>query len=268
MSYFQVEPRLKLYYLDENQEGFPTVLLLHGLGANGSSWLLQFPALLEAGFCILAPDTPGFGQSTYPGGGTSVAKLTAAIARLLESRQDTPMHVVGISLGGTQALQLALDYPQYVRKLILVNTFAKLDFLSNTLAWPYFAWRFILVHTLGIPTQARYVANKLFPHPNQNFLRQALYEQIIQSDPQAYRAALRAIVQFDITSRLCEIYCPTLVVTGQDDTTVPPEAQCALANGINGARQVILPDAGHGIIVEQPEKFNHAMLEFLKGTAG
>ena len=265
MPTLQLEPRLKLHYLDENQDGRPTVLLLHGLGANSSSWILQLPALLEAGYRIVAPDIPGFGQSTYPGGGTSVAKMAASLACLLETRLDNPYHVVGISLGGTLALQLALDYPQYVTKLVLVNTFAKLDLISNPLNWPYFALRFILVHTLGIETQARVVAKSLFPRPGQEYLRQALIEQIAQSNPDGYRAALRAVIQFNAQSRLHEIHCPTLVITGENDTTVPPKNQYDLARGIPGAGHAVLSEVGHGLIVEQPEKFNQILLEFLAG---
>ena len=68
-----------LHYLDPNPSGSPAVLLLHGLGANGSSWTLQFDALIEAGFRPIAPDAPGFGESPYDGKGWSISRDVAAI---------------------------------------------------------------------------------------------------------------------------------------------------------------------------------------------
>jgi pimeloyl-ACP methyl ester carboxylesterase len=74
----------KLHFLDPNPTGRPTVLLLHGLGADGSSWTLQLPPLIEAGFRPIAPDAPGFGKSPYDGKGWSVRKLVKN--RLLQWR--------------------------------------------------------------------------------------------------------------------------------------------------------------------------------------
>ncbi len=64
MPIFEISPRLSIHYLEHNPSGNPTVLLLHGLGATGDSWLLQFPPLTEAGYHVLGPDVRGFGKST------------------------------------------------------------------------------------------------------------------------------------------------------------------------------------------------------------
>lgn len=263
MPSLQINPRLKIHYLDHNPQGTPTVLLLHGLGATGGSWAFQIPVLIEAGFHVLAPDTRGFGRSTYPGGGIQVSALAADMAYLLEALQTGPCHVVGISMGGTIALQLALDAPQRIKKLVLVNTFARLRPQTPSL-WLYYAARFILVHTLGLPAQARAVAKRIFPLTNQQAFRQELIQEICQADPAGYRATMRALARFNVSRRLSEIRIPTLVVTGEDDTTVPLSAQGELAHGISGARHVFIPRAGHAVIVDQPELFNKTLLEFLR----
>jgi pimeloyl-ACP methyl ester carboxylesterase len=129
------------------------VLLLHGLGVNGSSWALQFPALAEAGFRPVAPDARGFGQSSYPGGAMTVARMAEDMSALLEALHLVPAHVVGISMGGVLALQLALTRPEMIEKLVLVNTFARLR-PERPSVWAYFAFRMILAHD-GLEAQAR-----------------------------------------------------------------------------------------------------------------
>jgi 3-oxoadipate enol-lactonase len=262
MPFFKPSPAISIHYIDENPDAVDTVLLLHGLGATCTSWQLQIPPLTGAGFRCIAPDVSGFGQSNYAGGGTSVAKLAQPIHGLLSERGIDCAYVVGISMGGTLALQMALDYPQQVKKLVLVNTFAHLQIASARL-WPYYLLRFILVHTLGLRTQARTVALRIFPRPEQEVLRQALIEQILQADPRGYRAAMRALARFDVRDRLAEIKMPALVVTGENDTTVLPPNQHLLADGIAQARQVVIPLAGHALTVEQPELFNQILFDFL-----
>jgi 3-oxoadipate enol-lactonase len=172
------------------------------------------------------------------------------------------INITGISMGGTVALQLAVHEPDLVNRLVLVNTFSKLQ-PSSFSGLLYFLFRFLLVHTLGIPTQARTVAKRVFPHPEQDYLRQNLYAQVIQSDPRAYRAAMRALARFNILNSLSEIKSPTLVITGENDSTVPPSLQKKLANAIPNAQQVIIPGGGHGVSADQPEVFNRVLLDFL-----
>jgi 3-oxoadipate enol-lactonase len=251
-----------LHFLDPNPSGSPGVLLLHGLGADASSWTLQFPALTQAGFRPLAPDAPGFGASRYDGRGWSLGRVAAAVAGLLDEAATGPVHVVGLSMGGVIAQQLALDAPQRVKKLVLASTFAALR-PESLAGWGYFLRRALLVSFMGIPAQARFVAGRLFPAPGQEALRQMLVEQITQADPRAYRAAMRALGLFDSRRRLAQIEAPTLVITGADDSTVSPSAQTALAQGIRGARQVVIPGAGHAVSVDHFEAFNTALLGFL-----
>jgi 3-oxoadipate enol-lactonase len=252
-----------LHFLDPNTNGTSAVLMLHGLGANGSSWVLQFEPLIKADYRPIAPDTPGFGESPYDGKGWSIQRSAAAMAGLLQELSLDFVHVVGISMGGAIAQQIALDFPRLVRKLVLVNTFSVLR-PKNLGGWFYFLQRFILVHTLGLPTQAKFVAGRIFPGEYQQVMRDLLMQQISQADPRAYRAAMRSLGLFDSAHRLGELNIPTLVVTGERDTTVPIENQRKMASQIKGARQVFIPNAGHAVTIDQPDLFNLALLDFLK----
>ena len=113
---------LSLHYYDLNSGGAPIVILLHGLGATGDSWQLQLPALLESGFRILAPDMRGFGKSSYPEGPNSPQIMAEDVANFLNRLKVTSVYVVGISMGGTIALQFALDHPSMVDSLCLLYT--------------------------------------------------------------------------------------------------------------------------------------------------
>lgn len=264
MPAIQICPKLRLNYIESNPSGQPTVLLLHGLGSAGDSWGFQIPVLTEAGYRSLAPDARGFGKSSYPGGGHSVREMAGDMADLLHCLQVEKAHIVGISMGGTLALQLALDYPALVDKLVLVNTFARLRPTSPGL-WLYYTFRLALVHLVGLPAQAKTVSARIFPKPGQEQARRMLYEQICQANPQGYRATMRALGRFDVFNQLGKINAPTLVVTAEHDTTVPFQNQNELFHNIPNARQVIIPDSGHGVIADQPVAFNNALLSFLSG---
>ena len=90
---------INLHYLDPNPSGKQVVLLLHGLGADSTSWTLQLPALVEAGFRPLAPDAPGFGGSAYDGRGWNIRRVAGQLAGLLEELGAGPVHVVGFRWG-------------------------------------------------------------------------------------------------------------------------------------------------------------------------
>lgn len=251
-----------MHFLDPGDPNSPGVLLLHGLGADGTSWALQLDALISAGLRPIAPDLPGFGQSAYDGRGWSLQRMAALLAELVTGLDAAPVHLVGLSMGGVVAQQFALDYPQHVRSLTLVSTFSVLR-PKNLSQWLYFIQRFLVVHTLGLEQQAKLVARRVFPSPEHAELRRMAEKQIASADPRAYRAAMRCLGLFDSRKRLSEIRIPALVVTGADDSTVPPERQSLLAQSIPDARQVVIPNAGHAAAIDQAEIFNRHLLEFI-----
>ena len=262
MPDISLSAKLSLHYQDENSDSSQPILLLHGLGVTGESWGLQIPALVEAGFRVLAPDVRGFGRSTYPGGKTTIVQMTGDTIDLLYNLGIQRTSIAGISMGGTIALQLALEKPGLVEKLVLINTFARLRPVSLR-SWIYFITRFFLVNVTGIRTQANYVVRRIFPRQDQEEFRNILLSQIMQANPQGYRAAMRALASFNVVSRLPEIQIPTLVVTAENDTTVPPRTQYALVEGIPDARQAIISSAGHAVIADQPDRFNQVLIDFL-----
>ncbi len=251
------------HYLDFNPEGQPGVLLLHGLGADSTSWGYQIPVLSEAGLRPIAPDLPGFGKSISGHKHWTISRAAGDVAQMIQKLTGEPLIAVGISMGGTVALQLALDYPTLVKKLVLVSTFARLR-PQRFDEMGFLLGRFVIAQLRGKEYQAGIVARRMFPRPDQENLREELIHQILQSNEIVYRQAMQSLGLFDVSKRLGEIQIPTLVISGENDSTVPIANQVDLANGIRGAKHTIIPDAGHAVIVDQVARFNRELLNFIR----
>jgi len=165
-------------------------------------------------------------------------------------------------MGGVIAQQFALDFPQLTRKLVLVSTFSALR-PENFSGWAYFLRRAAAILVLGMHAQAQVVARRIFPNPQDGPLRAMYLASVARTDPYVYRRAMLSLALFDSRRRLQQIKVPTLVITGAGDNTVTPARQELLAQGIPSARQVVIPQAGHAVSVDQPEQFNRVLLDFL-----
>ena len=256
--------RRPLQLIEINPDAAKTICLVHGLGSNGSSWQLQFEILSSLGYRVLAPDVPGFGGSKFRGGRWSIRKAAADLAEMLDRLSVQRLDLAGISMGGTIGLQFELDFPGKVRSLVLADTFASLR-QAHRDEWFYFIRRGVLTLARGAPEQAELVAERIFPGPEKAELRRLLVEEIRAADPRVYRQALFSLGAFNVQNRLKAVRARTLVVTGMDDTTVPVKNQVALAMGIAGARHVMIANAGHAVIIDQPDAFNRELAAFLAG---
>lgn len=251
-----------IHYLDPNPGGYPVVLLLHGLGATSISWQFQLASLAGSGFRPIAPDLPGFGESALSGHSWSIPGVANSMVDLVNQLGVESAHIVGLSMGGVIAQEIARSHAHVVKKLVLVSTFSALRPESLD-AWIYFLLRAFLLLIFGLSVQARRVALRVFPKPDQGLQRKLLEETIASSDKRAYKSAMFSLGRFDSRRWLGEIKAQTLIISGNDDTTVSPERQRLLKNGIPGARQVIINEAGHAVSVDQAEQFNAELIRFL-----
>ncbi|MEE8121590.1 MAG: alpha/beta hydrolase [Anaerolineales bacterium] len=241
------------------------VLFLHGLGSCSEDWGLQIPIVRER-YWVLTLDMPGHGRSSQPAGWPSIEDMALQIASVVKEQAEMPVHVVGLSLGGAVAMQLALAHPEVVRSLTLVNTFARLHSGSNGFFRKLVRISFVMLGRMDRVGQ--WVAAGLFPEPEQELLRQAAAERIASNPRSAYLRAIWAATRYDIRDRLNEIDTPTLVVAGANDQTVSMEAQRELAGHIPGAQLVVIPDSGHATPIDAAEAFNRTLLDFLYKVDG
>ncbi len=252
---------VRLWYETAGQG--PPLVLLHGLGSSGEDWYLQ-TSDFSPYYRVITPDLRGHGRTGWDGPALSLAveNMAADVARLLDQLEASPAHVVGLSMGGLVALSLALDHPDHVRSLVLVNTGARIRPRGQRLLRGL--QRLVALFLHGPQAMARVIAQGLFPEPHQVWLRQEAIVRLGQVRPRAYLAALWAVLRFDARHRLSEIRCPTLVVAGAQDDTIGPEPPRQLAAGIRGARLEVIPRSRHATPVDQPDMFNQLVLAFLR----
>ena len=252
-------PDLDLYY-ETSGDGAPLVLL-HGLGSSSADWALQLPAF-AARYQLITLDLRGHGQSRDRAWRYSVAQMAEDVAGLLAGLGLPPAHVVGLSLGGCTAQILAARHPQQVRSLVLCNTFARLRPAGLRGAGRLLR-RVWLFGVAPMPVVAQYVAGGLFPKPEQQALRAEAVARLSRNRKRPYLATMAAVAGYDSRALLAAIRCPTLVLAGDRDTTVPRAAVQVLVHSIPDARFGLIADSGHATPYDQPDAFNRAVLEFL-----
>lgn len=257
-----VTPARELHHEMRGPAGAPVVLFLHGLGSSSADWAMQVPAFAER-YRVLTLDLRGHGRSRAgPRRGFTVDALARDVAGTLARLGEAPVHAIGLSLGGCVALALALERPEMVRSLVLVNAFARLR-PAGARGAARMLQRLGLLCVAPMPVVAAHVARGLFPKPEQREAYLAAVASLGANPRGTYLASIRALLGFDARGRLGQVACPTLVVTGDRDRTVPRAAAELLARAIPGARAVVVPDSGHATPYDQPEAFNRAVLDFL-----
>lgn len=253
---------VELYYETEGQ-GEPLVLI-HGLGSSCRDWEYQVPFFAQE-HRVVAVDVRGHGRSDKPPGPYNMALFARDVAGLLEGLEAAPAHVVGISMGGMIAFQLAVDRPDLVRSLVVVNSMP--DMVVRTWQQRLAVWqRMVIAPLLGMKKMAEVLGGRLFPKLEQGELRAEFVKRWEENDPRAYREALKAITGWSVSDRLSGIECPVLVVSGDEDYT-PVELKAAYVNRLPRAELVVIEDSRHGTPVDQPEAFNRAVAAFLRACS-
>ena len=237
------------------------VLFLHGLGGSRLAWEPQLEGLSDRCRCI-AWDVPGYGASaplpvmTFPA-------IAGAVVRLLDELALDRIDLVGLSFGGQQALHVALDHPDRVRRLVLADTSARFG-ADGTDAE---AWMRLRLDPLdaGV-TPAEMAATVLDSITGPRFAgreRDRLIHAFAQIPSAGLRAAVTCLPSHEVTDRLGQITAPTLVIVGELDEETPLSYAQTLAAGIPDARLDVIPGAAHLTPTEAPAEFNDLVATFL-----
>jgi 3-oxoadipate enol-lactonase len=253
---------IDLYY-EVNGQGQP-IVFIHGLGSSACDWEMQVPVFSKQ-YQVVTFDLRGHGKSGKPRGPYSISLFSTDTAELITGLGLAPTHVVGISLGGMIALQLAVSAPDLVKSLTVVN--AGPEFVVRT-AKEYLQvlQRQVIVRLLGMRRMGEVLSKRLFPKPGQQELRQLFVERWAANDPRAYRDAMQAIVGWSVTDHLNSIQCPTLVIAADQDYT-PVATKEAYVARMPHAELVVISDSRHATPVERPEEFNEVLAAFLSRQA-
>lgn len=245
----------------------PVVVLLHAFPLDRSMWLPQIDPLADQ-YRVIAPDLPGFGDSTLKPDASMDGFADAVAEHLDEKEISEPVVLGGLSMGGYVALAFARRYPQRLRALVLADTRAEADGEAAR------ANRDKMI-TLASHSPASAVIEQLVPKligPEALKSKPELVEAVVKlgsaQRPEAIVAALKALRDRpDATPGLASIRVPTLVLVGKHDALTPPDVAKHLADGIPNARLGVIERAGHLANAEEPRAFNDMLLAFLAAVA-
>ncbi|TMD35559.1 MAG: alpha/beta hydrolase [Chloroflexi bacterium] len=265
------------------------VVFIHGLGSSGYMEWRQNLETVAARHRVFAPDLPGYGRTDKPRARYTIPYFARFIRRYMEDRRLRSAVLVGTSLGGRIALEVALEQPRLARKLVLVNTLglgrprvrmaqvayglvslprvgeAVMGFTRDALRW-------------ASPTMIRRVAGRyagvstdLERTMDDAYLENLREMYAAEEFRSAYLSTVRALInpralfggQHDVTRRLNELKIPVQLIWGADDPLFPV-AQAERANSmIDRSKLAVIAGAGHTPQVERPEEFNRVLQQFL-----
>ena len=227
------------------------VVLIHGAGGNHLFWPITIRRL--PGFRIYPIDLPGHGKS----GGHGLQDIHAyarSIVNWMAAIKLNQAVFVGHSMGGGIALALAKDHREHVLGLVLIGTGARLRVHST-----------ILENTGNVqtyPTMLSTILSKSFSKYASPRLVSLAFKRMKEIRPSVLHGDLIACNSFDIIKSLSTIKAPTLVICGQDDEMTPLRYSQYLSDNIVGAKLERIPNAGHMVMLEQPQLIADAMLAF------
>jgi len=243
------------YVFRPSDESEDSLLFIHGAGGTHRHWGDQLQGL--KGVSRYAVDLPGHGRSGGPGR-SSIEAYAEVMLRLLDGLDLSRVTLVGHSMGGAIGQCLALNYPSRVERLVLVGSGARLRVLPSLLEG--------LLQ--DFPASVGMMLGWAYSEETPADLVRLGEEEWLENDPQVVHDDFAACDAFDVMERLGEIRCPTLVLCGEEDRLTPLKYAHYLRDHIPGATLTVLPQAGHMVMLEQPEAVNRAIEGLLAGTPG
>jgi pimeloyl-ACP methyl ester carboxylesterase len=252
---------------DAYGEGDISVALLHGVGGGRRIWADGISgtasALAAAGYRVLAFDLPGYGDSPLPPQ-LSTAAMAQAVIDSLRGLHARPAVLLGHSMGGMVAQEIAAADPQAAGALVLACTSAAFGKPEGAWQQSFLAERLAPLQAgLGMAALAqRLVAGMVAPQADAGAIQRGASVMAQVPEP-TYRAALQGIVGFDRREALGAIRVPTLCLAAEFDKTAPPEVMQRMAQRIAGAQFAVVEGAGHLANVEQAQGFADAVIGFL-----
>lgn len=244
----------------------PPVVLIAGLGGDRGTWEGCLPHLV--GFRVLRPDHRDVGGSHAPPGPLRIPDMAGDVIGAMDEAGMASAHVVGLSLGGVVAQELALTAPHRVSSLTLVSTWASPDAWLRRLMrdWARVAetwgleplWEQVLLWSFS---------PRLYATGGQ---RLAAIVDALPRDPAAVRAFVaqaRAAVEHDTGERLRSVRAPTLILVGDQDVYTPVRFAQRLRDLIPGASLEVVPGVAHAFPIEDPGIFAQRLVAFARQVA-
>jgi pimeloyl-ACP methyl ester carboxylesterase len=248
------KPPAPLFLLDtgSGSPGAPPLVLLHGAGGSHRQWAPLSRAL--PGRRLLALDLPGHGGSPGPACET-IDAIAERVLQLLDEASIRAAVLGGHSMGGGVALALALRAPERVAGLLLLGTGARLRVAQSVLG--------STADPASLAQAAPSIAGSCFGSSAAAALREEYVASLVAAPPGTVFRDFSACNTFDVMARLGEVRAPALVLCGAEDRMTPPKYSEHLHRSLSGSQLVLIPGAGHMVMLEAPAEVARAATGFL-----
>jgi 3-oxoadipate enol-lactonase len=242
-----------------------TIVLSHALGCDVMMWDALANAL-SWDARVVCYDHRGHGLSDAPQGPYSMADLADDAARLIDELGGGPVTWIGLSMGGMVGQELALRHPAKVQALVLANTTSGYPAEAQA-GW---AQRIAGIEAQGLESIVDGALQRWF-HPGFHAEQPAAVarwrRRVVSTDQAGYVACCHAVAGVNTTDRLPQLTQPTLVIAGELDLGTPPTMARTIAQAVPGAQLVVLPEASHLSVLEQPIAFRDCVQSWLSEQA-
>ncbi len=242
----------------------PPLLLVMGLGASLETWIAQREAL-AAHYRVILFDNRGAGESETPPPPWTVPDMAADAVGVLDALGIARAHVLGVSMGGMIAQEMAIRFPERVDRMVVAVSFARPDPLRRAFLL-FRRWARLQGADLvqeGVANLPWLVSPTVLNAPDRLEEILGIVGTMPLMAPEAYSHQVDAILEHDTLARLDRVRAPTLVLAAAEDVLTPVSLSREIAEGIRGARLVVLPRGNHAVQIEDPAAFNAAVLRFL-----
>lgn len=258
MPFLQIHSS-RLHYRVYGQ-GEPLVLL-HGLGSSGADWAFQAETL-GAHFQLIVPDLPGSGFSDASRGGFSIAQFASDVWRLLDELAIERTQIMGFSLGGAVAVEMALQRQNAVARLMTINTLPTYR-LDSWRKRAELVSQVALVRGLGMRRVAAIAAKRLFQEPHQEPMRRRVVEVVGSAPRHPYLKTVKALAEWCALDRMSALRSEWLMLAGEHDYTPLAEKRDYAARF--GAQFAVVGGSRHGTPFDATMACNAVALAFFRG---
>lgn len=259
----------------------PPIVFVHGLSGSWPNWLEQLPVFADhsspiGGRRVVAMDMPGFGHSPMPREPITISGYARMLDELMDELGIDAAAVVGNSMGGFTAAELAIAFPERVERLVLVSPAGLSTYRhprgTRALSTLRRYERIVAAYTAWMASKSDTATRRpllreatlglVTAHPSRLPAPLAA-EQLRGAGKPGFVQGLEANLDYDFRERLPEIACPTLIVWGDRDRVITVRDAAVYAELIPGSRKVIYEDTGHMAQLERPDAFNALLADFL-----
>ena len=240
----------------------PPICLIHGAGMSGVVWTDAVRKIAPSRR-VLAPDLPGHGQSN-PWHEQSIDLYRDAVGTMCAHLKVPKIVVVGHSMGGAVALRCALAWPERISALVLVSSAARLDVPDEL--WQSLPRELPEGDDTQVEAMPPSLAALAFSPATHRDVRERWQAVAMQASRKTVIGDFALCHRLDLRAPLAKLNMPTLLMGGSDDLLVSKEQLSETQRGIAGAEMLLLPDAGHLPMLEQPGPFVAAIRDFVQSV--